>query len=138
MKLDTDEPNEGFGLLANGSAGQWAIDLDESPDGTRWSLQLDGPQVYLDFAVKKLGVIAKALDYLRSGRTRTDPLPLGTFGPADVSFHWDNEDNGRCFLIVGLKAGCMRVSLSAQDTVMLADALEQVLEDLPPEARSGQ
>jgi hypothetical protein len=137
VKRNTDNPDDRYGLLACGSSGRWSVDLDESHDGTEWSLQLDGPQVYLTFAVSNLRVVGAALEYFQSGRPRGDVLPLGNFESAGVSLHWDDEDTGRCFLIVGPGArSTLRVALSAADTGMIADALEQVLDDLPPEARA--
>jgi hypothetical protein len=77
-------------------------------------------------------VIGKTLDYLRAGRTRTEALQLGCFGSASVILQWDNEDFPRCFLIVGPNArAVLRVSLFSEDIAMLAEALEQVVEDLP-------
>lgn len=139
MTRDTDESNECFGLLASGTSGRWTVDLDESTDGTKWSLQLDGPQIYLAFAVEDLGVIGDALAYLRSVGNRDSQLTLGHFSSASVSLFWDNEDNGRCFLIVGSRGrSTLRVSLTAEDTKMLAEALEQVLSDLQPESGTVQ
>lgn len=135
MNPESGELNYAFGLLACGSAGRWRVDLDESYDGTRWSLQLDGPQIYLDFALKDLRVIGQALEYLRAGQPRADALHLGQFDSSGVSFHWDNEDAPRCFLIVSGAGSVMHVTLSVEDTSMIAGALEQVLGDLPPEAR---
>jgi hypothetical protein len=137
MTRDTDESK--FGLLACGSSGRWTVDLDESRDGTKWSMQLDGPQTYISFAVDDLAVIGNALTYLRSGGSRDSQLVLGRFGSAHVSLFWDNEDGGRCFLIVGPQAGsALRVSLYREDTAMLAEALEQILNDLRPEAGVAQ
>jgi hypothetical protein len=139
MNDDVGELGGTFSLLACGSSGHWRVDLDESPDGTEWSLQLDAPRVYLAFAVHDLGVVRSAVDYLRSTQDRVNPLPLGHFASAAVSVQWDDEYADRCFLIVGLHArSALRLTLSADDTVMLAAALEQVLEDLPPEARANR
>jgi hypothetical protein len=135
VKRNTDNPDNRYGLLACGSSGRWSVDLDESADGTEWSLQLDGPQVYLTFAVNDPRAVGEALTYLRGRKPRANPLPLGHFESADVSFHWDDEVPPRCFLIVGPAAGStVRVTLSAEDVGMIADALEQVHDDLPPEA----
>ena len=132
--MNTDaEQTDGFGLLACGVSGRWSVDLDESPDGTEWSMQLDGPAVYLAFAVRHPGVVREALDHLRSDRKPATALPLGHFGPAGVSLHRDDEDVARCFLVVGPTArSAVRVTLSADDVAMLIDALEQVLADLSP------
>lgn len=138
MTPHTDEPNGSFGLLACGTDGCWSIDLDESPDGTAWSLQLDGPQVYLAFALRNLGVVAEALAYIRTGPRRSGGLTLGHFGSASVMLHWDDEYSDRCFLIVGPQAqSTLRVSLSTRDTHSIAAALEQIVDDLPPDAHAG-
>ena len=137
MNDDANHPNGNFGLLACGSSGRWTVDIDESPDGTEWSLQLDGPQVYLAVSLQSLGVLANVHEYLRSGRASDPELPFGHFGAARVSLNWDNEDVRRCFVIVSGVRDALRVTLSAEDTVMLAAALEQVLDDVPPEARTG-
>jgi hypothetical protein len=132
MKSDTDQARNAFGLLASGSSGCWSIDLDESHDGTEWSLQLDGPRVYLTFALRDLQVIQSAIAYLRAKKNQTGAISLGHFESASVSLHWDNEDIDRCFLIVGPNArSTLRLTLSADDTEMLADSLEQIREELP-------
>ena len=134
MNTNTDELGDTFGLLACGSAGGWAVDLDESSDGSRWSLQLDGPQVYFVCEIRDLHVVKSAVDYLHSSRNGADGLPLGCFNSAAVRLHWDNEDVRRCFLIVGSpNRSTFRVTLSAEDASALATALEQVLDDLPAE-----
>lgn len=133
MKPESDA-NGSFRLLANGRAGCWSVDLDESRDGREWSLQLDGPQVYLTFAVRDLTVIRSAIAYLREGFRRADALPLGHFESAGVSLHWDDEFPDRCFLIVGPHArAALRVAVMADDAATLAEALEQVQQDLPDE-----
>ncbi|MBN9117834.1 MAG: hypothetical protein J0I06_01470 [Planctomycetes bacterium] len=123
-----------FGLLANGTSGCWSVDLDESPDGVEWSLQLDGPQVYLAFSLRALAVIRAAANYLRASRTEAGPLQLGSFASGGVSLHWDNECPDRCFLVVsGFEGSALRITLSTDDTRMLSEALEQVQVDLPNE-----
>lgn len=134
MKTKNDDSSDTFGLLACGSSGCWTVDLDESSDGSRWSLQLDGPHVYLVCEVLDLHVVKSAVDFLRSSQNRADALPLGCFNSAAVTLNWDNEDVRRCFLIVGAtNRSALCVTLSAEDTAALAAALEQVLEDLPAE-----
>src|SRR5260221_4985138 len=136
MNHNSDQPTGRFGLLASGTSGRWTIDLDESTDGLEWSLQLDGPQVYVHFPIRDPSIVRDALDYLRAGRS-TSELRLGQLDSSSVSLFWDHEEDQRCFLIVTPKPQwTMRVTLSIQDTVMLADALEQILEDLPQAAPS--
>jgi hypothetical protein len=123
---------DNFCLLATGASGCWSVDLDESTDGTEWSLQLDGPQVYLAFSLRDLGVVRAAADYLRVSRMGTEAIPLGSFASGRVSLHWDNEYPDRCFLIVsGFEGSAFRITLSAEDTRALSEALEQIQEDLP-------
>ena len=134
MTNNADAQHRSFGLLSSGTSGHWTVDLDEPLDGTEWSLQLDGPQFYLACEVRDLGVIRSAVDYLRSNRKRDDAMMLGRFDTACVSLHRDNEDPERCFLIVGPSdRATMRLTLSTADTGMLAEALEQIQEDLPTE-----
>lgn len=133
MTHDSDDHDGGFLLLACGTSGRWRVDVDESTGGTEWSIQLDAPQIYLDFSLQELEAVRRARDYLRD-RTRTGPLSLGRFDNAEVSLYWDDEDFDRCFLIVGAKArGALRITLDVTDTDELAAALDQVIEDLPPE-----
>lgn len=119
-------------LLANGSCDDWGVDLTESPDGTDWSLELDGPQCYLTFDLRDLGVVGEAVRYLKGGAGSRDGIALGRFVSADVSLVRDDEEGGRYFLIVGPQAkAALRLALSADDVRMLTHALEQVLQDLP-------
>src|SRR4051812_32752812 len=131
MSHERDDTAATYGLLACGSAGSWSVDLDESPDGTDLVLTLDGPALYLTFVPSGVGVVRAARDYLRTYQPA--PLELGRFGPAPVTLHWDNEESGRCYLIAPLDArATLRATLSTADTAALADALDQVLDDLPP------
>ncbi len=87
---------------------------DESLDGGEYTLEIEGPTVYLIFRLEDLAKPRQALRFLQSAapppdRDQFDPdlpdsdeaLTLGTFGPASVSFFWDNETYQRCFLVVG-------------------------------------
>ena len=65
MSHNSEQPTGGFGLLASGASGSWTVDLDESTDGLEWSLQLDGPQVYVHFPIRDPSIVRDALDYLR-------------------------------------------------------------------------
>ena len=132
MNSDRDIPTGDSLLLACGSSGRWSVDVDESPNGRAWTLQLDGPAVYLIFALRHLEAVRQARDYLRQWSSDLGALPLGYFESAGVSLHWDDE-GPRCFLIVGPHAqSTLRVTLTAEDTRCLAEALDQVIDDLPP------
>src|SRR5205085_1352999 len=100
MNNETDKPAEGLGLLANGSSRRWDIAVDESLDRGDWSVEIDGPQVYLVFQLQDLNIISTALRFLLSGPALTQAhgcrgsrdessLTLGRFGSASVSLLWD-------------------------------------------------
>src|SRR5260370_22711759 len=128
-------PGETF-LLANGSSGGWGVDVDESPDGTEWTLQLDSAQTYLVFRLADLAVIQDALDFLDAG-LRLDPkgreletlgdrgeFAFGRFGSASVSLRWDRgEDFRRCFLIVGhTPHSTLHLGLDTDDVRLIVEA----------------
>jgi hypothetical protein len=132
-------------LLANGSSGGWSVDIDEAPDGTEWTLQLENAQTYLVFRLPELSIISDALHFLQTGiRSHTNrrawerpgdagDFLLGRFGSASVSLRWDRgEGSRRCFLIIGHVAhSTLHLSLSEEDVRMIVAALQQVVADLP-------
>lgn len=66
-KLPKHEDNkESLGLTAIGSAGCWEVAIDETTSGTtqKWFAQIEGPSVYLYFAVQSPRVIDEMLDFL--------------------------------------------------------------------------
>ncbi len=139
----------GFGLLANGSSRLWDIAVDESLEREgEWSIELDGKTNYLIFQLRDLHAIAEAIDYLQRGlsepetsnqQRRTESayhLILGKFGTYAVWLEWDDELPLRLFLIVGPNARpTMRLTLQREDAETLLEALRQVADDLPPEAK---
>lgn len=148
MKKKSTKPIAEVGLLANGSAGRWHIEVDETLDCNEWFLEIEGPQIYLGFQVQELTVLPAALCFLQSGatsvkdrngqprHTEKSGFTLGRFGSMSVSLVWDNEDFPRCFLVVGPKAtATLRLSLEGEDMGMFIEALRQVVEDLPKDFR---
>jgi len=144
MDRKDEKPTGRVGLLANGSSGPWSIAVDESVDRDEWSIEIDGPQVYLVFQLAELTTPLKALQFLqleltaeraREPRRRQvgeDALTLGHFGPASVSLVRDNEDFARCFLVIGPRArSTFRLSLDEEDIRRFTDALRQVVADIP-------
>jgi hypothetical protein len=67
MKQKFDQPRAESGLIANGSCRKWDIAVDETFDGDKWSLELDGPLAYLVFQLRDLRVIPEAVRFLQSG-----------------------------------------------------------------------
>jgi hypothetical protein len=139
MQRDTDLFSKTTCLLANGSSGRWDVAVDESVDGSDLSMELENGPVYLFFKLQSLENVRQAFAYLRSGpdRSRRDDeqsLRLGHFGSSTVSLIWDDEDPLRCFLVIGPSAlSTLRLTLDGEDIRSLLAALEQVVEDLPPE-----
>jgi hypothetical protein len=125
-----------WGLLANGSAGRWFIDIDESDAGDEWNMQIDGPTTYLGFPLADLQVVPNLLAYLRAGLNGPrghDEFPLANLPSLSVSIIQDDEFATRWFIIVKGKADAVvRLTLDAADVEMLVGALQQVVEDLPP------
>jgi hypothetical protein len=124
-----------WGLLANGSSGRWYIDIDESDAGDEWNMQIDGPTTYLRFPLADLQTIPNLLAHLRAGlngpRSR-DEFPLAKPPSLSVSIIQDDEFATRWFVIIKSKADAIvRLTLDAADIEMLADALGQVMADLP-------
>jgi hypothetical protein len=131
---------KGWGLLANGSSGSWSIDIDETHDGDAWNMQIDGPQVYLGFALSDLQAITNLYGYLlaglqpdqANGKRYSNGITMGKLGSMTVRIIQDDEFATRWFIVINGKADAVvRFTLDAADAEMLADALKQVIEDLP-------
>jgi hypothetical protein len=136
MKPECDQQADELGLLANGSCGRWDVAVDESLEGDKWFLEIEGPRTYLVFQLRDLAVIPKLLRFLQSGPGLDSPdekaLGLGEFGAQSVCLSWENEEIQRCFLIIGPNAGfCLRLTFEEEDIQMLREALVQVVEELP-------
>src|SRR5205823_4692737 len=122
MEHECKTPADEWGLLANGSAGCWNIEVDETLDGKQWLLEIEGPQTYLAFQLRDLQVLARALKFLtadarskqsngQDAEAEDNALELGRFGSATVSLLRDNEDFPRCFLVIRPEAGsCLQLS----------------------------
>jgi hypothetical protein len=146
MDRASDNPAHNFGLLANGSSRLWDVDIDEALDGGGgWSMQLDGPHVYLDFQLRDLGVVSEMIRFLqappaggpqRDRPARPEPSAefiLGKFGAAPVSLVWDDQGSPICYLIITPNTiSALRLNLWGEDIPMLLEALRQVAKDLPP------
>src|SRR5437899_2744265 len=99
MNRELDTSGEEFGLAAYGSSGRWAVAVHESLARDEWSVEIEGPQTYLDFQLRDLAVVSEALRFLRAGprggrhgkATEDDALVLGRFNSASVSLVWDDE-----------------------------------------------
>jgi hypothetical protein len=143
VENDQAQSVSGWGLLANGAAGQWSIDIDESTDGAAFNMQLDGPQFYLGFALQDLQIIPRLRSYLcaglRSGQPDDEPsadekangLAIGRFDSMTVSIIQDDEFATRWFIIINGQADAVvRFTLDAADVEMLVEALGQVMGDL--------
>lgn len=144
MKPEFTQPTDGWGLLANGSSGRWDIAVDEALDRDEWSLEINGPEVYLVFLLRDLRVIPQALSFLQSGsrpnpadnqlgESKANVLQLGRFGSAPVSLVWDNEDFPRCFIAIrpNARSTLLHLSLGAEDIQMFGEALDQIVKDIP-------
>ena len=144
-KRQGQNENEALGLLANGSAGDWEISVDETtrePD--RWFVQLQGPSVYFSFEIPSPEMISQALDFLgvrspsSSSKTRVsaenDSLVLGQHRQAPVILVRDDEYEERYFLVIGQMADpVVRFMIAGQDWKDIQEALRQASGDLEDE-----
>ena len=108
-----------FGLLANGSSGQWEIALDEAASGVgRWRVQIEGPAVTFAFAVSAPSIIREMIRFLgprQSGSKaesngtaeRARSLSVGKDKGTPVALVRDDEYEDRFFLVAG-RAGLSR------------------------------
>jgi hypothetical protein len=134
--MKNDKHEERHGLLAIGSSGRWCISVDESLDGDDWSLELDGPILYLIFQLDDLTIPAKALDFMRrrpsTDEAGEDTLVLGRFGNATVSLIRDSESFPRYFFVVGPRArSTLRIGLAGEDLQSVIQALGEAVEEIP-------
>jgi hypothetical protein len=124
----------GIGLLANGTSGQWTVDVDESiSESDRWFLQIEGPSVYFYFEIPSLSTIDDLSRFLDSRRNpaKFDMLAIGKNKGIPVQLLRDDEFDDRYFLAIGsADTPLVRYSLAGDDLNSVAIALEQAREDL--------
>jgi hypothetical protein len=133
----------GWAFVASASYRLWEVAVDESLDReNEWSVELDGPNAYLVFQLKDLRPLVVAVGFLergvepKKGVPAAETHPLGQFGSASVSLVWDNEEEPRCFLVVGPRSrSTMRLTLQAEDIQALLQALRAAVQDLPERPR---
>jgi hypothetical protein len=136
-----------FGLLANGSSGQWEVGIDETTTGPdRWFAQLEGPSVSFYFEISSVDIVAKMIQFLESSPAAKKHSPtragegngalvLSKDKKSPVTLVKDDEYEDRFFLVVGLmESPTVRFVLAGTDATQIADALRQVKEDLEAEA----
>jgi hypothetical protein len=135
--------DETFGLLANGSSGQWEVAIDETTTGAnRWFAQLEGPAMSFYFEIPSVDIVAQMLQFLESSPAAKEQLPtragegkgalvLSKDKKTPVTLVKDDEYGDRFFLVVGLmESPVVRFILAGTDAIQIADALKQVKEDL--------
>jgi len=145
-KLVPGGGKEQFGLLANGSSGEWEIAIDESTSGAeRWYAQIDGPAVVFYFEIPSVDIVGKLLRFLtpRPEATKLSPtnseerdgsLVLGKDKKSPITLLKDDEYPERFFLVVGpADSPIVRFTIAGRNVRKLTDALRQVQEDLEDE-----
>lgn len=137
-----DDGAEPFGLVANGSAGSWDVDVDEALRGEqRWFLQIDGPVMYLYCEVEHPRIVDEIICFLtaharNNGEISVQPscdgeLEVSGIGKNRVTLLWDPGANDRCAIMVSGPAElCTRFILERRDLQDLIDALRQVHDEL--------
>ena len=133
---------ESIGLLACGSSGRWAIDIDETNSGRdRWFAQIEGPSIYLYFEIPSLEIVDQAIRFLtecqgKGGRNavpiaRNSSLSLGIDALTRVNLIRDDEFTDRYFLVIESKSGShVRFTVTGDDLKNVTEALRQAKEDI--------
>jgi hypothetical protein len=118
------------GLVANGSAGAWTVEVDETTSGEqRWLVQIEGPACDISFEVASLTVIDLILDFFE--RETLEEVAVGFSGTCAVTLVRDNEYPDRCFFVVGAPASpVVRIPLAGTDLGLLAEVFRQARQDL--------
>lgn len=142
-------PGESFGLVANGSADGWDVEIDESITGAeRWFLQIEGPAVYFRLRIDGPKVVDRLLEFLdarlgsglpgESGSSGEGEVPIGKVGRTDAQLTWDPEGEGHCLVSIS-NAGelTVQIRIIRKDAEALRSALLQVRADLCAEGFVG-
>jgi hypothetical protein len=134
------------GLLAIGSCGAWQIDIDEALSGEQLWAQIEGPTARLYFEIPSVDVLGKMVRYLaprssKSGRLangsakKLSPLALGGTAAMPVSLVKDDEFDDRFWFVIGPSDSlAMHLVIAGSDVTEIAEALQQVEEDLASDA----
>lgn len=138
-----DDGTEPFGLVANGSAGSWDVDIDESLSGEqRWFLQIDGPAMYLHCEVEHPRIVDAIISFLsvqpgnnggfsKQTSCHHGELEITHRSENRVALVWDTDANDRCAVLVsGPAEFCARFILERGDLQDLIGALRQVHDEL--------
>lgn len=138
-----DHNNERFGLLANGSSGQWEVAIDETTTGAdRWFAQLEGPSISFYFEITAVDIVDEMIAFLEAPPTGKKHAPrragevhgglvLSKDKKTPVTLIKDDEYADRFFLVVGLPENpIVRFILAGADATQMVGALKQVREDL--------
>lgn len=145
QQRQTENDNECFGLMANGSSGGWEVAVDETTKGPeRWFLQLEGPSVYFSFEIPSPEMISQALDFLEGRSPPQGPrarssaedgsFVLGQHRQTPVVLVRDDEYKDRYFLVIGQEADVVvRFTIAGQDLKDITEGLRQTTEDLGEE-----
>lgn len=131
-----------FALTALGRAGRWEVSLLESLEREgEWFVELECDSIYVACRLARLSCVHDLLRFVtrvlsepyRAGYGGGhSPLEFGTLGNLPVRLVCGDEDAPRCLLIVPAPGGAIvRWTIAGNDLEMLADALTQIVFDLP-------
>ena len=134
LDLSAPEPASTLSLVANGSAGPWAVEIDETTSGEqRWLIQIEGAVCDLSFEVPSPAVVDTVLGFFE--QQTLEEVAVGFSGSCAVKLLRDGEYPDRCFFVIGASTSpVVRIPLAGTDLSLLAEAFCQVRQDL---AESG-
>lgn len=132
------------GLIANGSAGSWDVNVDQTVSGVeKWFLQLDGPSFGLYLLIPGPPIVETVLTFL--ARHRAAPthvsgsqavqqnveIDIGSFAGSSVRFLWDEEGEGRLVILISGTETCRcRLTATPSDVRDLTEAFRQARDEL--------
>ena len=129
-----------FGLLANGSSGDWEIAIDETTSGDdRWFAQIEGPSVSIYFEIESVDLVGKMIRFfgprgglpVNGSAKRNGPLVLSKDKKSPVVLLKDDESDGRFFILVGpTDSLTVRFTIDHDGATQIVEALRQAKEDL--------
>lgn len=137
-----------IGLAATARVGSWTVEIDQTISGDeRWFAQIEGPAAYLYLELSTPAAIEEPSRLFAERRAHNDAsgalqalaVEFGVFARRPVSILFDDEFADRCFFLISDESGStVRVSIAARDFADIANAIQQVRDELHRDGWLGE